>query len=86
MDESKIKALIKEVVQEELKDLVKTVNRIYEDREDIGAIKTRVGTLEDLAKILSEDLKKIRKDVVADIKDAHEDIREVREAIEGKEE
>lgn len=81
MEDQKLRILIKEVVQEELKDLTKTLNRIYEDREDIGAIKTRVGTLEDLFNKVIAEIKKMRKDVTADVKDVHIEVKEVKDAI-----
>lgn len=76
-----IKAIVKEVVKEELKDLVKTINRIYEDREILLDLKVRVGTLEDISKTHAGELKKAKKDIKEDIADVNEGIAEVQETL-----
>lgn len=81
MNTEELRATIRQVIQEELKDLNKKVDRIYEDREDIINTKNRVGTLEDTNRDILDRLKKLEKNVLADIKDVHAEVLITQEAV-----
>ncbi len=77
INEDQIRAIVKQVIQEELKDITKTLNRIYEDREILNDLKTRVGTLEDVNKDQTDRIRKLEKNLSADVSD-------IQTKVEGK--
>jgi len=82
MNEDQIRAIVKQVIQDELRDLIKTINRLYEDRELYVDVKKRVGTLEDVTRDIVERLRTLGKDFRADIKDVKVGIDEIKDNIE----
>jgi hypothetical protein len=76
----------KKLVRSELSDITKTINRIYEDRDILLDIKTKVDSLELVAKDLKDRVFKLERNVRGDMADQHQKfedaVSEVKDTME----